>query len=171
MSKGTILQYNGSGIGTPGGAYAIENLTPENIKLGVSIGGVVGTFNGEQFAPVRVSNEDISFDDQFYSPNYYGTMVIANVERQPKLITIITNGRNTTPAGVVASSVVSFDRSINIMTLASGGYSSGLTPFKKITYDSVTKTLRIPVDHSSSNWGQTRHAYLSTFTYVVVLSF
>lgn len=42
-----IYAYNGEIIGTASGALAIENLTEENVRYGVNVGGVVGTFQGD----------------------------------------------------------------------------------------------------------------------------
>lgn len=45
---GALANYNGSALMTPTGAYGINNLTPENIKSGVQIGGITGTYKDEE---------------------------------------------------------------------------------------------------------------------------
>lgn len=44
---GSILQYNNQALVTPSGAYGIDNLTPDNIKKNVNIGGIVGTYEAQ----------------------------------------------------------------------------------------------------------------------------
>ena len=80
---GAILNYNNQAIGTPSGVYGINNLTPENIKNGVNIGGVVGSYQG--------STQYIQRSLWVSSNEYSGlrtTITIDNLPSEPKIISL-----------------------------------------------------------------------------------
>ena len=52
---GALLNYNNQALTTPAGVYGINNLVPENIKSGVNIGGVVGTYQDTSADPDLVA--------------------------------------------------------------------------------------------------------------------
>ena len=63
MAYSIILDDNGNPIGNSSGAFKLDNLVAENVKSGVNIGGVVGTY--------AMSESDIA-------PYINGTMTVLN---------------------------------------------------------------------------------------------
>lgn len=155
MSKGTILQYNGRGIGTPSGAYAIENLTPENIKNGVNIGGVVGTFVGDDSGVEVHTNADITLSTII---NYNDCMTIRNVMHAPKYISYSRNDTsgsyNKTVFGL--NYPYPIDNSTGYVTFKNldGIYNPPANITFSAVYDSAQHTLTITITNNTSQVAQ-----------------
>lgn len=89
---GALLNYNGQALMTQTGAYGINNLIPENIKSGVQIGGITGTFDGGELIGGIIDNTLTTLN------NSYATKVPDNKFSNASNLTTI-NLPNATSVG------------------------------------------------------------------------
>ena len=135
---GAILNYNNQAIGTPSGVYGINNLTPENIKNGVNIGGVVGSFNGEP---------DVITGEVPITGNVL-TITIPNVEKQPTYVMIAQKKYDNVAPFTHTYIYDGTDVFVTYRNWNSDTYAKNPASYTR-TYDAVNKTLTITI---SSNY-------------------
>lgn len=129
MSK-SIIKYNNNAMGVNGSPLALTNLEPSNIKSGVNIGGVVGSYSGEAI-----------IGSQYFMGNTT-SWTITNVPYNPK--TIILYRRTFNSYYEFANYVIRETENGDIRVLCGG--SSNQATFLNcatISYDETTKALTI----------------------------
>ena len=142
MSKGAIFQYNGQAVGTPTGVYAVENLTPENIKKGVNIGGIDGTLETATQGWYR----------GYISGNGSSSLVINDIEHIPTWISIGINNYPTASMQIISATNSSGGTPTISLNVVANGYSGAITG--TAVFDSVNKTLTITSPMGTFNSGR-----------------
>lgn len=149
-----IIKVGNNFVTVGGDTMQISNLEPENIKSGMNVGGVVGTYEGDvpSLQYMGVESSDIVFAD-LQNTIIAHTLTISNVEHKPQFVGFFASSTNSTYADCFKFGFIDLDgthtqfynRNNNLINTQVSSY----------TYDVDAKTLTMTVTGDSSrgfNW-------------------
>ena len=155
MAKQVIV-YNGQIQANNGNALNLQNLQPENIKSGVTIGGVTGIVEGASnlvYFSASDGSANLEFDDKV-TVYIAHKMIIKNCMNKPKFISIRNRWNNNSPAYAIKYAWFDVDN-INSNSTQAINKNQEFIPWTdySYSYDSINHTFTISITRDDNSFG------------------